>query len=119
MADTFPKRGGRRSRDKGNRVERHLVRLFQDAGFAAERVPLSGAAGGSYLGDLTVPLLGIDRIVEVKARRDGFRELYGWLERRDILIVKADRREPLVVVPLRFALTVMTSAERGKSGGAG
>lgn len=119
MRDITPQRGGRRSRDKGNRVERHIVRLFQDAGFAAERVPLSGSAGGSYLGDLIVPLLGIDRVVEVKARANGFRELYGWLEARDALIVKADRREPLVVVPLRFAVTVMSAAERRKNGGEG
>ncbi len=118
MRDASRKTGGRRSRDKGNRVERHLVRFFQDAGFAAERVPLSGSAGGSYLGDLTVPLLGIDRVVEVKARADGFRELYAWLERRDVLIVKADRREPLVVVPLRLAVAVMAAAEHGKNGGA-
>jgi hypothetical protein len=97
------KTGGRRSREKGNRTERALVRFFQDRGFGAERVPLSGAAGGSYLGDLTVPLLGADRLVEVKARADGFRELYRWLADRDILIVKADRREPLVVIPLARA----------------
>ena len=48
------RRGGRRSRDKGNRAERAIVRFFQGRGFAAERVPLSGAAGGSYVGDLTV-----------------------------------------------------------------
>ena len=35
---------GRRSRDKGNRAERHLVHLLQGAGLAAERVPLSGSA---------------------------------------------------------------------------
>jgi hypothetical protein len=49
-------RGGRASRDKGNRLERAIVRLLQGHGLAAERVPLSGAAGGSYLGDLTVPV---------------------------------------------------------------
>jgi Holliday junction resolvase len=36
--------GGRASRQKGNRTERAIVRALQDAGFAAERVPLSGAA---------------------------------------------------------------------------
>lgn len=33
------KRGGRASRDKGNRFERAVVRLLQDAGLGAERVP--------------------------------------------------------------------------------
>lgn len=109
-SDSVRKRGGRSSRDKGNRVERHLVKLLQERGFAAERIPLSGAAGGSYVGDLTVPVLGVDRVVEVKARRDGFRELYGWLEARDVLILKADRREPLVVLPLRLAADVAAKA---------
>ena len=107
--------GGRASRDKGNRMERALVLQLQAAGFAAERVPLSGSAGGSYLGDLTVPLLGRDLCVEAKARKDGFRELYRWLAERDLLVVKADRREPLVVIPLRLAIEIATAAERGRA----
>jgi hypothetical protein len=106
--------GGRASRNKGNRAERALVRLLQENGFAAERVPLSGAAGGSYLGDLTVPLLGVDRVVEVKVRARGFAQLYDWLADRDLLVVKADRREPLVVVPLKLAIQIARAAERAK-----
>lgn len=101
---------GRRSRDKGNRAERALVRFLQEQGFAAERVPLSGAAGGSYVGDLTIPLLGIDRCAEVKVRSHGFSQLYAWLEQRDLLIVRADRREPLVIIPLRLAAEIARKA---------
>jgi hypothetical protein len=104
-------KGGRASRDKGNRAERAIVKFLQDRGFAAERVPLSGSAGGRYVGDISVPLLGLDRCLEVKARADGFRELYGWLAERDILVVKADRREPLVVIPLRLAAEIASKAE--------
>lgn len=43
---------GRRSRDKGSRTERALVRFLQSQGFAAKKVPLSGSAGGKYSGDL-------------------------------------------------------------------
>jgi Holliday junction resolvase len=68
--------GGRASRQKGNRGERIVVRLLQEFGFAAERVPLSGAARGRFGGDVSVPLLGINRRVEVKCRADGFREIY-------------------------------------------
>jgi len=39
-------RGGRRSRQKGDRFERAIVRLLQAAGLGAERRPLSGSAGG-------------------------------------------------------------------------
>jgi hypothetical protein len=105
-------RGGRRSRDKGNRVERHLVRLLQDAGFGAERIPLSGSAGGKFSGDLSVPLLGIDRTVEVKCRARGFAQIYDWLADHSFLIVKSDRKPPLVVIPLRLALEFATAAER-------
>lgn len=102
--------GGRASRAKGNRAERAIVRFLQERGFAAERVPLSGSAGGSYLGDITIPLLNVDRVTEVKCRANGFRELYRWLEERDLLIVRADRREPLVVLPLKLAAEIAAKA---------
>ena len=94
------RRGGRRSRDKGNR-----------GGFAAERVPLSGSAGGSYLGDVTVPILGVDRVAEVKVRGSGFRQIYDWLAGRDMLIVRSDRRDPLVILPLKLAAEIAAVAE--------
>jgi Holliday junction resolvase len=105
---------GRGSRDKGNRAERALVRFLQSYGFAAERVPLSGSAGGSFSGDITIPILGLDRTAEVKVRRTGFRQLYSWLNGRDLLVVRADRREPLVVLPLQLAAEVAALAERGR-----
>ncbi len=105
-------RGGRASRQKGDRFERFLVNDGQEHGFACERVPLSGAAGGSYTGDITVPLLGIDRVAEVKVRANGFREIYKWLDARDLLIIRADRREPLVVVPLKLAVEIAAMAEK-------
>jgi hypothetical protein len=108
------KRGGRASRQKGDRFERAIVRLLQDHGLGAERVPLSGSAGGSYLGDLTVPILGRDLVVEAKARANGFARLYSWLEGRDVLIIKADRRDAIVVLPLRLAADIAVAAERGK-----
>ena len=84
---------------EGDRFERQLVRILQDHAFGAERVPLSGSAGGSYTGDFTVPLLGRDLTVEAKVRAKGFGTLYAWLEGRDALVVKADRKPPLVVSP--------------------
>ncbi len=99
---------GRRSRSKGARTERSIVQALQANGIAAVRVPLSGAAaaGGRFAGDIVLPLLGRDLCVEVKARADGFRELYCWLNQRDVLIVKADRHEPLVVLRLSLAAEI-------------
>jgi Holliday junction resolvase len=105
---------GKASRDKGSRTERAIVRLLQERGFAAERVPLSGAARGRFGGDVSVPVLGVDRRVEVKVRGNGFRELYRWLDGADFLIVRADRREMLVVIPLKLAAEIAAVAERGR-----
>jgi hypothetical protein len=59
-----------------------------------------------------MPLMGRDLCLEVKARADGFRELYSWLDGRDVLIVKADGQEPLVAVRLSLAAEIAkTGAE--------
>jgi hypothetical protein len=97
---------GRRSRSKGARTERSIVNALRASGIAAVRVPLSGAAGGRFAGDILLPVMGRDLCVEVKARAAGFRELYSWLTNRDVLIVKADRQEPLVVLRLSLAAQI-------------
>lgn len=96
---------GKRSRDKGARAEREFAKLI-----SGERVPLSGAAGGSYTGDV----VGLGLKWEVKRRADGFRELYKWLDGKDALAVRADRREWLVVMPLERFMELL---ERGKQDG--
>src|SRR6476646_9410547 len=97
---------GRRSRRKGVRTERGIVNALRASGIGAVRVPLSGAVGGRFAGDIVLPLMGRDLCVEVKARAAGFRELYSWLTNRDVLIVKADRQEPLVVLRLSLAAQI-------------
>ena len=49
---------GRRSRAKGARTERGIVKALRVSGIAAVRVPLSGAAGGRFAGDIVLPLMG-------------------------------------------------------------
>jgi hypothetical protein len=95
------------SRRKGANAERVLVRYLQERGFAAEKVSRTGYRGP----DLSVPLLGIDRAVEVKARGNGFTTLYRWLGNADLLIVRANRCEPLVVLPLWLASEIAAVAE--------
>jgi Holliday junction resolvase len=102
---------GKASRDKGGREERALVKILQAAGFSAEKIRLSGAMGGRYAGDISLPLLGRDLKVESKVRNNGFKNLYAWLQGSHLLIVRADRREPLVVLPLRLAIEIASVAE--------
>ena len=98
--------GGRASRERATAPSAPSCVCFRTRGFAAERVPLSGAARGRFGGDVSVPLLGVDRRVEVKCRCDGFRELYKWLANADLLIVKCDRGKPLVVIPFELAVEI-------------
>jgi hypothetical protein len=99
---------GRRSRDKGARTERAIVRLLQGQGIVAEKISGMYKPGA----DLRVPLLAVDRAVEVKCRAAGFRQLYDWLNGRDLLIVKANRRESLVVVRMSLAAKIAKGAAK-------
>jgi len=91
------------SRSKGLRKERELVKRLVDAGIEAERVPLSGAAGGSYTGDVRIEAATGELTAELKARAngDGFRTLEGWLGNNDCLVLWRDRAAPFFVVPER------------------
>jgi len=103
---------GKKSKDKGNRVEREMVHAFRGRGFAAERVPLSGAVRGRFSGDLSVPFLGVDRRVEVKVRAKGYGTVYSQLGDNFALVIKADRREALLVLRLEDGMAVGALAQK-------
>jgi Holliday junction resolvase len=107
--------GGKASRQKGDRFEREVVRTLQDAGLSAERVPLSGSAGGSFAGDITFPALMSDWRAECKCRANGFALVYSALDGNDVVFLKQDRQEPLVVVPLHRFARLLLAAEKGKA----
>lgn len=92
---------GRHSRNKGARVEREAVAILQEAGIAAERIPLSGAAGGSFSGDISMPVMGRDRRLEVKCRAAGFKQIYDWKGGNYGLVLRRDRDAPLIVLSLK------------------
>ena len=82
---------GLKSRRKGTRGELDLAHRL-----GGVRVPLSGAHGGAFAGD--VRWRGL--LVESKVRAEGFKELYRWLTGADLLGVRADGQPWLVIVPL-------------------
>lgn len=90
---------GRKSSAKGARNERATVHLLKEMGIEAVRVPLSGAVA-AFPGDVIATINGRRLRLECKCRSTGFATLYGWLAKVDALVVKADRRQPLVVLPL-------------------
>lgn len=104
---------GKPSRDKGLRRERALVEIHKQSGFAAERVPLSGATHYRSNGaDIDIYARGTAEpplVAEVKARGDGegFKTLERWLGSHDALFLWRDRAAPLVVVPLHVWLELL------------
>ena len=82
---------GLRSRRKGQRIELAIAKALQANGLAAVNVSRAYQRGHN----IVLPIAGRDLCVEVRAR--AVRELHSWLKGRDVLIVKANRRDPLVV----------------------
>lgn len=101
-------RGGKRPYEKGRRGERELARLL-----GGERVPLSGAAGGGFSGDV----MAFGLLWQSKWEADGFRRLYQWLETHDALALKADRKPWLVVMPIYTFLGLIEDVREGKDRG--
>jgi hypothetical protein len=89
-----------------------LVRFLQTKGLRAEKVSRTGYSGS----DISLDLLGIERRVEVKVRSHGFTQLYEWLANSELLIIRADRKEPLVVLPLWLGAEVARVAEQATKG---
>jgi hypothetical protein len=83
-------------------MEREFAKLV-----GGERVPLSGAAGGSYTGDVVAD--GV--LFECKARKDGFKQIYQWLEGVDAVALRADRKGWLVVLPLATYMEIRGGRE--------
>lgn len=95
------------SRDKGARIEREIVALHRGLGVKAERVPLSGATRHRGNGaDIDVYACGSEikpLAAEVKARgnAEDFVTFERWLANADVLFLRRDRAEPIVVLPWR------------------
>ena len=91
---------GKAARQKGDRTERLAVDILRSYGLDAYRVPLSGACEG-FNADIVIRGIGQELKAECKCRGSGFTTLYKWLGAHDALVLKADRAEPLITMPLR------------------
>jgi Holliday junction resolvase len=98
---------GARHRRKGDRLERELVELHHALGVHAERYPLSGASHFRGRGhDVDVYAFGREEaalVAEVKARKSGggFIQLERWLGAFDLLALRRNRADPIIVMPWR------------------
>jgi Holliday junction resolvase len=82
---------------KGTRFEREVKKEFEKAGFEVVR---SAASLGKA--DLYVEGIGS---IQCKVRKK--LSLYNLFDGADVLVVKADRREPLIVIPLHKFLEIL------------
>ena len=111
-------RGGRRSRAKGDRVEREIVSRHAAIGVKAERYPLSGGSrfrGSSH--DVDIYAFGKDEaplVAEVKSRRSGagFVTLEKWLGEYDCLFLRRDSAEAMVLLPWRVWAALLARVRR-------
>src|ERR1700730_17414067 len=98
---------GARHRRKGDKIEREIVAKHIEIGVHAERYPLSGATRFRNSGhDLDLYIFGKDEaplVAEVKARKNGggFVQLEKWLGEFDLLALRRNNADPLIVVPWR------------------
>jgi Holliday junction resolvase len=99
---------GARHRRKGDRVEREIVDRHRALGIHAERYPLSGASKFRSSGhDVDLYLFGRDEVpavAEVKGRKNGtgFTTIERWLGEFDVLFLRRDNADPLIVLPWRM-----------------
>ncbi len=119
MGNRFHNKRARNKGGKGDRPERALVALFREWGLEARRVPLPGAVResegegiGEPQGDADIYKIGRDPplVGECKMHKDGFKQLYAWLESdgADYLALKDDHADWLFVLPERVMRELLT-----------
>ena len=86
---------------KGTRLEREVKKAFEKAGFTVVR---SAASLGKA--DLYVEGIGS---IQCKSRKNF--GVYSLFEGADVLVVKADRKKPLIVMPLEKFLQMIPKSD--------
>ena len=87
---------GRYQREKGRRFEVWCRNWFASRGAKVRKVGMQ-QQDGTTEGDLVVDDLGV---VECKVGQQVPKKIYDWLDKADALVVKCDRRKPLIVMEL-------------------
>jgi hypothetical protein len=93
---------GKKEREKGDRIEREIVNRHVEAGLHAERYPASGATrfrGSGHDVDVYVGETALSAEVKGRGGGEGFALIERWLADYDVLFLRRDRQDPLVVVP--------------------
>jgi Holliday junction resolvase len=105
---------GKAPRQKGNRFERGIVSDLRAAGLNAFRVPLSGSMRG-FKQDVVIRLPDRQLTLEAKCRASGFSFIYNAIKDADLLAIKVDRGEPLLVMRLKDAAAILGQSVKVES----
>jgi|19_taG_2_1085344.scaffolds.fasta_scaffold193215_2 Holliday junction resolvase len=92
---------GRKPKQKGNRVERFFVKLFQNYGWKARR--MYGSSGRSCgLDDEVDIIINEKEPNEVYAQVKSKKKMPQWMSLKNVkwLLIKEDREEPLIMMRL-------------------
>jgi len=109
---------GARHRRVGNACEREVVERHRALGVHAERYPLSGASrfrGSSH--DIDIYVFGTEAaplVAEVKKRKGGagFTTLERWLGEYDLLVLRRNQADPMIVLPWRVWARLLEQVRR-------
>jgi hypothetical protein len=101
-----------KAKRKGYAAEIWLRDKHLQQGIPCERVPLSGLMGGKYDGDLAIPNVEQREFsIESKARKNGtgFKTLETWMQDKQIMFLKRNHQNPLVVMDFDTYMKLMKS----------
>jgi len=93
---------GRAQKNRGYRGEKLIERRLKKYGFY--RVPLSGAIGGRFSGDVRRDVKSCLQVLEVKVRQGAQKQMRSYLAQGDadaVVIVPGGGQEPLVFMELK------------------
>jgi hypothetical protein len=109
--------GGVRHRRKGDRCERELVQRHRALGIHAKCVSPSSGVARYRCNRIDIDAHDRDEcllVAEMKARRNdaGFPMLQAWLFGAELLFLRRDRDDPLVVMPWRTWAALLQRVRR-------
>ena len=99
-----------KSKQRGYNAEVGIVKRWIAAGIKCHRVVLSGALkhmGEEWHGDVKATVADHNLTIQSKYLANGWANIYRELEDHDCLIIKAKRKEALVIVPESLFLSLL------------
>lgn len=89
-----------RAYKKGYRVEREILQIFEENGFQVVR-----SAGSHSNIDIFISNKKVNLGIQIKARKK--HSVYSLFENADALVIKGDRKEPIICIPLKTFLEMI------------